>query len=1500
MADDNREEEEKKDFIPNPPELDGVCDLSQLIYMEMPHVLHNLEWRYCKMPKKYCYTSISSILLAINPYEYLPIYGDDVIQQFKKAADRGRLPTDRPHPYGVSARSYMRLIQRKKNQSVIVCGESGSGKTETTKKLLKYLAVTAPSSTIESKTIEDQIVAASPILESFGNAKTVMNNNSSRFGKFTKLLYSVPENEREGNILGSFMETYLLEKSRVVFQAENERNYHIFYFLITAFKNDSVKMNQLCLDKMEVFDYINQGKVTETFKDLENYQELTESLEKFRINRDEQDVLWQVTSGILNMGNIVFKKQGDGYCDIDLSKCEKYINNVAKLWDIKTKALIDRLTTASVVINRKTIVKKINFDDAASNRDSIAKGIYENVFLWLCERINEELFLDEAKGDEKTRTDLKFIGILDVFGFENFWDNSLEQFCINYTNEKLQQYFNYHIIMSEQEEYLKESVMWTPLSIPDNKEYLDLVEDKTTGFFALLDSQCKGPAKDDTTAFMQQLFKKHGNNKTIKKATKQGAGSWRGTKKKKVKGKNKSRGERFQGFIINHYADDVSYNALEFLKKNAESVHADTFKMIKKSSRPILQQIKQAKSKKKKTVTSVFHKGIKTLFKNLEKTEPYFVRCVNPNKNKSSQEWTESIVEHQLRCGGLLEALKVLKLGYPTRVPYKTLYEKYHGSVDNPLIKNMNEASFSTSLLIAFDVNEEDYELGLTKIFFKPAKAAILDTIMSKAGEPLTKEQNEKITKYIVGKRINQLMGTVRAFVKFRRDVRKARATIAWKYSGRVASILGATVVKQLFAVRKQIEERNKLNGALSMQKMYRGYKDRMEYKNNINKIKNATNNIWRAYRTMQRRQHLEQWFMEKQAERAKAKAEELARLAEEEKQRLAAEAAAAKKLADDEEARKKQKEQEEKEKEEQKKQEQEAKKAAEEAAELLKAAAAAKKNRVTFAPLTPRSADEEAKEKEMEHLALQEQIEAKRKTQQLASARLKKAKTKKMLEIAEDRRVRRNETIEATADERRTADMAILAAASQQSELPDDEEDDFSTSSDEKDEEDEWSSSEDDFDITELLDNFQQIARLGAKFSRHAGKRIHKKPQLRTVKVSFDEDGKPSTLSWGAGSRAIKMKDIWYISWGHCTPTFLARKDKLEPMKCFSIVGHSEKQVLDLEAYTKRDAKIWVKGLRKLINQSDKKADELAEMNLQRLMQYAQKQQQAKQQLKDKQLRVVKLQQDLFVMTVEAVYKELEEQKIWKIDNNVRKHFDAATMYENVLKQDVAWRKWQWYVREQITNYLRENNLVRSNHASTNGATPRGNTNNNNNNNNNNTDNDDNKATENDEIALFLKYYKLHKYDAKLRDAGLEKLSDLKSLDSSSILSITKEVSMQTLHQNKFVAACKDLQSGKYPPKEIKEASMVDKWLEQYNLMKYSSSLKKNGLNRLEDINHLNSTEIEALASECNMGVLHKKKFIGACQEFKQKYKSMKRNTSSNTSRPLLRKTESEGCLIM
>merc|ERR1712113_190748 len=348
----------------------------------------------------------------------------------------------------------------------------------------------------------------------------------------------------------------------------------------------------------EKFLYANQGGAVEVagINDIERYKELAESLKLMRIDENIQIDLWAITCGIFNMGNIAFKREGDGFASID-SKTSKFLDNTAELWGIDIKALTDRLTTASMKVMKKTIVKKVSYDDASTNRDSIAKGIYENVFLYLCERINAELY----QTDEENIQSILFIGILDVFGFENFWINSLEQFCINFTNEKLQQFFNYHIIRSEQEEYIKESVFWKPLTVPDNLEYINFVENKDKGFYTLLDSACKAP-KPTCEAFMQTLFKKHGGISCIKKITKPGSGNARGGPKGGKKKKKGRSADKFDGFEIKHFADVVAYDVSKFLVKNMEAVHPDTAKMMKKSKSVLVREIGSSgpKGRKKK------------------------------------------------------------------------------------------------------------------------------------------------------------------------------------------------------------------------------------------------------------------------------------------------------------------------------------------------------------------------------------------------------------------------------------------------------------------------------------------------------------------------------------------------------------------------------------------------------------------------------------------------------------------------------------------------------------------------------------------------------------------------------------------------------------------------------------------------------------------------------------------------------------------------------------
>ena len=486
-------------------------------------------------------------------------------------------------------------------------------------------------------------------------------------------------------------------------------------------------------------------------KDAERFYELMEALKVFRIDDKIQNELWSIVSAIFNLGNINFIRTSDGYTEISQTSMDM-LNKIAALSGIESKALQNRLTNTSIKVMKRDLVRNLPFDDAIVNTDNIAQSMYNKLFLYLCDRVNDELYQID---DDDTRR-LLFIGVLDIIGFGNYLSNSLEQFCYNYLNEKIHQYFIYHIIQSENEEYIKESVFWKPVSIPDNAEYINMMEDKQNGFFVILDSSCKAP-QISIVAFLQDLFKRHRNNPCI-------------SKKNKPKYADEQKAERkrdYQGIEIKHYADTVDYDVSLFQIKNMSSMRPDTSKMLKKSKVNLVKQFGSAgrRGRAKWSVTGVYVRGIKTLCKNLKCTEPHFIHCIKPNMNKSADEWDEDRIERQLKYNGIAEALIVIKSGYSARVPYSTLYDRYHGNITNPLVNNFGVELFCHALLFGFGVDSEDYELGLTKIFFKPNKGNILDDIMNESGKPLRKEIDLRITRWVIDKRINQIIGICKAFL---------------------------------------------------------------------------------------------------------------------------------------------------------------------------------------------------------------------------------------------------------------------------------------------------------------------------------------------------------------------------------------------------------------------------------------------------------------------------------------------------------------------------------------------------------------------------------------------------------------------------------------------------------------------------------------------------------------------------------------------------------------
>jgi len=857
----------------NPPELNGSEDLSTLVYLEMPNVMFNMMWRFLKMPKKEIYTCVSCILLAMNPYEWLLyLVAQDMIDKYKKAQDTGDL-LKTPNPYAVSSRAYVRMVARKKPQSLLCCGISGAGKSECAKQLIRYLAKTSPMGegmvTDDPEFIVNQIVQASVILEAWGNAKTTLNNNSSRFGKFVKLMY------KDGKILGSWMETYLLEKSRVIAQGPAERNYHIFYFIFKGL--DAGSLEHMSMSKPSDFWYLKQGGCTEVdgIDDAKEFKDLMESLKLFRFSDDDLKSIWALTAGILHLGQCSGKEDDEGNAQVD-EKNKINLDLAADLWGVASDKLNDRLTTASMEVMKKTIIKKVSISKYADNRDAISKALFENSFLFVVERINGELF-HLGTGDVKK---IMFIGVLDIFGFENFVTNSIEQFCINFTNEKIQGYFNYNIISSEQEEYIKESVLWKPMKVPDNSDFIAMIEHKKKGMFALLDSACKAP-KPAPENFVKEFFKNQGKMKQYLAKAK-GPKKVKGQKKKKPK-----KGEaRWCGYLIHHFCDDVIYTANLFLIKNMDAIHPDTAKLFKKSKLPMVQMIgagthhkKKKKKKKAKSVCGFFSSQLINLMTTLNITEPYFCRAMKPNWNKSKVEWADDLVEDQLRSGGLIEALRVLKLGYPTRVPYAKIWDKFHGKIKNPLVNNLGQMGFAQAVLMAFGVDDTTYELGLTKIFFKPAKAAVLDTIMASADKPMSDEQNAMIMKFVQQKRTKQMIGVCKVFLKLSLRIRFKRARENMAKWGRVLGMVSRTVVRHADYAKNAM----KIKAAQTIQSFARAKQANKEMGPLIQEKKTASECIFHMWRRYEERTKLLQWLTEN-CGAAKARAEELKNMSPEER----------------------------------------------------------------------------------------------------------------------------------------------------------------------------------------------------------------------------------------------------------------------------------------------------------------------------------------------------------------------------------------------------------------------------------------------------------------------------------------------------------------------------------------------------------------------------------------------------------------------------------------
>ncbi|XP_031126297.1 myosin-12 isoform X2 [Ipomoea triloba] len=665
----------------------GVDDMTKLAYLHEPGVLSNLASRYA-LNEIYTYTG--NILIAVNPFRRLPhLYDIHMMEQYK-GAPFGELS---PHLFAVADTCFRAMINEHGSQSILVSGESGAGKTETTKMLMRYLAFMGGRSGTEGRTVEQQVLESNPVLEAFGNAKTVKNNNSSRFGKFVEIQF-----DKHSKISGAAVRTYLLERSRVCQVSDPERNYHCFYMLCAAPPED---VKRYKVGDPRTYHYLNQSSCYEVANvdDAREYLETRNAMDVVGIGQDEQDAIFRVVAAILHLGNINFIKGKE--VDSSELKDEKslyHLKTVAELLMCDEKALKDSLCKRVIVTPDGNITKPLDPAAAATSRDALAKTIYSRLFDWIVDKINSSIGQDpNAKS---------IIGVLDIYGFESFKINSFEQLCINLTNEKLQQHFNQHVFKMEQEEYTREEINWSYVEFVDNQDVLDLIEKKPGGIIALLDEACMFPKSTHET-FAQKMYQTYRGHKRF-------------SKPKLAR----------TDFTINHYAGDVTYQADHFLDKNKDYVIAEHQALLTASLCTFVANLfpplpeETSKQSKFSSIGTRFKQQLQSLMETLSTTEPHYIRCVKPNAVLKPGIFENVNVLNQLRCGGVLEAIRISCAGYPTKRTFDEFLDRF-GMLAPEILDGCDEKS--ACIAICERMGLKGYQIGKTKVFLRAGQMAELD-----------------------------------------------------------------------------------------------------------------------------------------------------------------------------------------------------------------------------------------------------------------------------------------------------------------------------------------------------------------------------------------------------------------------------------------------------------------------------------------------------------------------------------------------------------------------------------------------------------------------------------------------------------------------------------------------------------------------------------------------------------------------------------------------------
>jgi len=717
----------------DPRQLEGLDDVCQLNVVTEGTLLHTIRVRFARQQ---IYTKVSNMLIAVNPFAQLPLYSSHVLDSYIAAADYSSKP---PHIYSVGSNAIRGLEQGERDQAVVISGESGAGKTESAKLVMGYVAE-ARRLINQGTGLEEQIMRTNPVLEAFGNAMTVRNNNSSRFGKWLDFIFN-----DSGHLCGCSITHYLLEVTRVCSQAKGERSYHIFFQLIMS--RDDNMLRPIGLQEPQHYRYLRTGELTVPgINDRESFAELKESLDALGFTKKEHLQICQCVGAVLNLGNVEFTGDKES---LNLAS-EEPVQKTAELLEVEVQVLTKCLRFKTITVGTDMMESPLRVDQAAAVRDGFSRMLYGLLFAWLIVRMNSTLTIDgKKKSTISTGHAPRLLGILDIAGFESFAKNSLEQLLINLSNEHLQQHFNMSIFKSELDDYTKEHIILSDeVNFVDNSDVLDLIDGKN-GLLDALDEECVLPKATDMT-WVTKVLKMHNQHQRIVKP-------------------------RFTGkpeFGVAHYAGSVHYTCEGFLEKNADEPPNEMLAILSSSKLQVVRELADimkrmtavgqatgGRSKKPKSATSRFRVSLRNLMEKIGQADPHFIRCIKPNKEKVPGCFASAMVMEQLILSGVLEAVRIRTQGYSARLPFKPFVLKYRCVVSSSEAKTNKSLAKETSELKAalaksagdpawqyqqqakalvefiqklLCLGKGTFQLGKTKLFMRAEANSVLESVRSR------------------------------------------------------------------------------------------------------------------------------------------------------------------------------------------------------------------------------------------------------------------------------------------------------------------------------------------------------------------------------------------------------------------------------------------------------------------------------------------------------------------------------------------------------------------------------------------------------------------------------------------------------------------------------------------------------------------------------------------------------------------------------------------------